>query len=96
MDPSGEDFAGILDGGRGEVNSEETASRFIGEDMVSMRSGMRRDRQRRAAEDEHLKSPLVRNILNYLADKSHVETQAIHDTIIGGAWKTLYELRAKK
>lgn len=97
MDPTGEDFAGFMaDASREAPTSEATARQFIGDDIVSIVRDPRRDRQRRAAEDEHLKSPLVREILNYLADKSLTETQAIRDTIVGGVWTTLYEIRAKK
>jgi hypothetical protein len=81
---------------RESPSTEASVGRFIGEDLVSITRDPRRERQRKAAEEEHLKAPLVRSILNYLADKSHLETQAIHDTIIGEAWTTLYQLRLKK
>lgn len=89
-------FTGILSGNRPTPSTEASVQSFLGEDLVSMTRDPRRDRARRAASDEHLKSPLVKEIIHYLADKTFAETQAIRDTIIGGAWETLYNMRASK
>lgn len=77
-------------------NSNESARQFLDDDIVSVTRDPRLLRRRKAAEEEHLKAPFIKSLLNYLADKSLLETQAIHDTIVGEAWTTLYEIRLRK
>lgn len=85
---------GILGGTRRISKTEQSIREQEDNDLFTMVHDPRRQRQRQAAIDEPQKVPLVKKILAYLADKSLVETQAIHDTIIGDSWKVLLDMRS--
>jgi len=79
--------------GPGPIQTDAELTSYVGDDTLSVTRDPRRARQRKAAADEHLKSPLVREILGYLADKSFEETKAIRDTVVGEVWQELMRMR---